>query len=211
MKKKLKKQNRVKSKLFTTAVVILLCIVTVCWAKTTRRSKQKLKKSLLSRTIGNPKADIRIVEYIDFQCPSCAKGYSLLKEYLKKYPSRIQVELKYFPLIKKRHALESALYAECSAKQDKFWEFTQFLLKKQHEWRHSMDAEMIFREIAHKVGLDEYELADCIMDEQTKKTILAEKDEGKILGIRRTPTYFINGRMIVGLKNLKRELIIYFE
>ncbi len=211
MKKKLKKQNRVKSKLFAAAVVIVLCIATVYWAKSTHRFKQELKKSLLYRTIGNPKADIRIVEYIDFQCSSCAKGYFLLKKYLKKYPSKIQVELKYFPLTKKRHALESALYAECSAKQDKFWEFTQFLLEKQHEWKHSIDAEMIFREIARDVGVDEFELADCIVDEQTKKTILTEKNEGKILGIRRTPTYFINGRMVVGLKSLKRELSIYFK
>lgn len=211
MKKKLKKQNREKSKLFATALVIFLCVVTVYWAKFARSSKQEMKKSLSSRTIGNPGADIRIIEYADFQCSTCAKGYLLLKDYLNKYPERLQIEFKYHPWTRKRHALDSALYAECSAKQGKFWEYTQLLFKRQKNWKHEVEAEMIFRKMAQEVGLDEHELAECVMSEQTKRRVLAEKEKGRSLGIRITPTYFINGKMVVGVENLKRELDIYFK
>jgi protein-disulfide isomerase len=212
MKKKLKNKNSRKAKLLISATVIILCIVTVYWAKSTRHSHQESKKAQHPRTIGDPNADVRIVEHLDFQCPPCAKGYFLLKNYLKKYPSRIQVEFKYFPWTKKRHSFKSALFAECAAKQEKFWEFSSLLLKKQPLWQKLSvdDAQLMFREIAHEIGLEEFELADCIMGEQAKQTILSEKGEGKSLGIRQTPTYFINGKMVVGVKNLQRELMAIF-
>ncbi len=68
----------------------------------------------------------------------------------------------------------------------------------------------MFREIAHEVGLDEFDLADCTMDELIKQVILSERNSGKSLGIRQTPTYFINGKMVVGVKNLRRELMTIF-
>ncbi len=212
MKKKLTNENIGKSKLFITAAVIFLCIGAVYWVKSANRSNQKPKKVRLSRTIGDPNADIRIVEHLDFQCSACAKGYFLLKRYLEKYPSRIQLELKYFPWTKQRHAFESALFAECSARQGKFWEFSKLLLRKQKLWRKLSvdDAQLMFREIAHEVGLDEFDLADCTMDELIKQSILSERKEGKLLGIKQTPTYFINGKMVVGVKNLQRELATIF-
>lgn len=211
MKKKPKKKNIGISKLIVTVAVILICIGIVYWAKSAHRAYQ-VEKALQSRIIGDSDADIRIVEYLDFQCPPCAKGYFLLKEYLKKYPSRIQVELKYFPWPRGRHALESAIFAECSAKQEKFWEFTDLLLEKQKLWKKisDEDAQLMFREIANQIGLDEYELVDCIVDEQVKKNILSIRKTGELLGIRRTPTYFINEKMVVGAKNLQRELIAIF-
>jgi protein-disulfide isomerase len=213
MKKKLKNQKSGKSKLFITAVVIFLCIGIVYGVKFVRRSDQKLEKRLHPRAIGNPDADVRIVEYIDFQCPPCAKGYFLLKSYLKKYPSRIYVELKYLPWTKKRHSLQSALFAECSAKQEKFWEYSHLLLQRQKILKKLSDddAQLMFRKIANEIGLDEFELADCVLDELVKQTILSERNEGKSLGIRQTPTYFINGKMIVGFKGLQRELKAIFE
>lgn len=206
-------KSRRDSKLFITFVIIFLCIGIVYVVKYVRRPQQKLEKRLPSRTIGDPDADVRIVEYMDFQCPPCAKGYFILKSYLKKYPSRIQIEQKYFPWLKKRHALQSAIFAECSAKQERFWEYSHLLLQRQKLWKKLSDddARLMFRKIANEVGLDEFALADCVLDEKIKQTILSERNEGKSLGIRHTPTYFINGKMVVGAKNLQRELQSIFK
>ena len=65
---------------------------------------------------------------------------------------------------------------------------------------------MIFRKMAQEVGLDEYEFADGVSSEKTEKKILAEKERGKALGIRRTPTYYVNGRMVAGVTNLQLEI-----
>lgn len=206
-------KNIRKSKLFITAAVIFICIGIVYAVKSVRHSDQKSERRLHSRAIGNPEADIRIVEYIDFQCPPCATGYFVIKNYLKKYPSRIYLEIKYLPWTKKRHSLQSALFAECSAKQEKFWEYSHLLLQRQKILKNLSEdnAQLMFRKIAIEVGLDEFKLADCVMDEQVKQTILSERNEGKSLGIKQTPTYFINGKMVVGAKNLQRELKAIFE
>ena len=211
MKKKPKKKDQIKSKLFTTVVIIAVCVTTVLWIKSVRLTGMEIKKSLESRTKGNSGAYIRIVEYLDFQCPSCAQGYFLLKRYFEKYPARIQIELKYFPLTKKQNALEAALYAECAARQNKFWEYSDLLLKRQLLWKKLSDAEPMFRDMVIETGLDENELADCVFDKKTKESILAERDQGKKLGITRTPTYFVNDKMFVGVRNLERELNIYFK
>lgn len=213
MTKKVKNNNRNKPKLFITVALIFLCIGIVYGVRLIRQPHQKTEKKLPSRTIGNPDADVHIVEYMDFQCPPCAKGYFILKSYLKKYPSRIQVEQKYFPWLKNRHALQSALFSECSAKQEKFWEYSHLLLQRQKLWKKLSedDAQLMFRKMANEIGLDEFALADCLMDNQTQQTILNERKEGESLGIRRTPTYFINGKMVVGATNLQRELQAIFE
>ena len=206
-------KNKGKSKRFITATVILLCIGIVYWVNSARRANQKPKEVRLSRSIGSPDAEVRIVEHLDFQCPPCAKGYFLLKAYLENHPSRMQVELKYFPQPKKPKSIESALFAECSARQGKFWEFTNLLLAKQPIWKNLSedDARLVFREITQEVGMDEFDLADCTMDELIKKTILAERHDGVSSGIRQTPTYFINDKMVVGVNNLQRELATIFQ
>jgi len=114
--------------------------------------------------------------------------------------------MKYFPLASQKHSLPSARYAECAARQGKFWPFHDLVLQRQAGWKKHNDARPAFDQIAKEIGLDLNELEVCLKDESVVKLILSEKAEGKALRINRTPTYFINGKRVISSRSMMREL-----
>ena len=161
----------------------------------------------INRSKGNPKAAVHIIEYIDFQCPSCVKGALMLKGYLQKYPSQIYLEVRYYPITKiHQYALKSALYAECAARQNKFWPFQDLLAQGQSQWSRLLNVDSTFRAMAKEANLDMAKLESCISDEKVKEVIFKEKTEAKAFGVDSTPTYFVNGKMVVGIIELQKEL-----
>ena len=160
-----------------------------------------------SRSKGNPFAAVKIKEYIDFQCPACAKGAAILGQYVKTYPNKIYLEMHYFPLEQMHvHAVRSARYAECAARQGKFWPLHDLLIIKQPEWRQLLNADPFFQQLAKETKLDMLKLEACLTGDDVKRVIEADKAEATALGIQSTPTYIINGQMFVGIKMLEDEL-----
>jgi protein-disulfide isomerase len=191
-----------------TVVVIILTTVTVILSLEfyLRTRKEVMKTGAYSRVKGNPKAPITVIEFVDFQCPSCAEGAKYLGKVMSEYPDQIRLELKYFPLQNHSHGLTSAKYAECVSQQGKFWEFTQSLFDTQAKWAQLPDARPTFEYIAEEYGLNIDQLGACLRNEATEELIMNNKTEGRALGIKSTPTYFINGNMVVGVKSLDLEL-----
>ena len=189
---------------------ILLVIVTVAvlWGLKYYVESHRLGpyKGLLSRAKGDPKASIQIIEYIDLQCPACAKGATYLKSCFEKYPDRFYLEMKFYPLGMHRHAFQSARYTYCASKQGKFWPFHDLVIERQKNWEDLFNADPAFRQIAQEISLDLTKLDACLQDEHTNQTILDEKEKGTRAGVKSTPTYFINGKMVVGYKELALEL-----
>ena len=160
---------------------------------------------------GKDNAPIKVKEFIDFQCPACAYGAAYLKEMIDKYPSLIQFELKHYPLAMHAHGFTTSRYAECAAEQGKFWPFQDMLLARQSNWKRLADADPAFRQIAEEVHLDLHALQACLQDEAIDRAIEKDKEEGRRLGIRSTPTYFVNGKMLVGKKALEEELLLLLK
>ena len=191
-----------------TLLIIIVCIGSVFAVKTFAQHKASGSANIeLSRTKGDIKARLHIIEYLDFQCPACAVGALTLREYLKKYPSDIYLQLKYYPISRiHEHAMLSATYAECAARQNKFWDFFDRLIDKQSQWSRLLNADSVFRDIARDANLDLSKLASCLEDDSVKTAVLRDKEGGKTLGVESTPTYFINGKMTVGPRPLLEEL-----
>ena len=122
------------------------------------------------------------------------------------YPTKIRLELKYFPLRMHQHAQVIARYAECAARQDKFWPFEQLAFERQDQWKNLFDAHSAFDAIAGEVGMNAAQLEICLKDPTVDELIEKNKKEGVSLGVESTPTYFINGVLTVGTKNLEFEL-----
>ena len=200
------------SKSKATILIILFCVAFIYTARFVLGPAKVTFLSHVSaaRVKGNPQASVRITEYIDFQCPACARGAAVLKEYMIKYPSLIYLEVKYFPLSQMHpYALKSALYAECAARQNKFWAFQDLLIEKQAQWERLLNVDPMFQEMAQNANLDLNKLEACVNSDDTKSVVLREKTEGKSQGVDSTPTYFINGKMMVGPKPLREELDKY--
>ncbi len=143
---------------------------------------------------------------MDYQCPSCRQAFKVLDAYLKEYPSNIYLQVRFHPLKQHPYGLESALYAECATRQNKFWEFHRLLFENQEDWKESSAVIEKFHDYAKQAGLDLKKLDACVADPLTKETVFQEGIESSQLGVHSTPTFFINGKMIVGPKPLMEEL-----
>lgn len=196
------------SKKKATFLIILSLVVFVLGAKYFLQLRQKhISAVALARTKGSPSAPIQIIEYIDFQCPACAVGAKYLGELIQKNPDKIHLEMRYFPLSKVHsHAMLSAMYAQCAAEQNKFWPFHDLLVERQANWKRLADAKPAFEVIAQEVGLNPAKLGACLASSSTTEKIEQDRQAGDALGIKSTPTYFINGQMVVGSQSLQTEL-----
>jgi protein-disulfide isomerase len=164
-----------------------------------------------SRSKGNPAARVKIVEYIDFQCPACARGVEYLRSFIELHPNDIYVQVRYFPLTNMHHhAMISALYSECAARQGKFWPLNDLMMPQQSLWAQLINPEPVFKSMASQAGMNIDQLNNCLASDDARRVINDEKSLGQSLGIVSTPTYFVNNKMVVGIKSLQDELKTYF-
>lgn len=195
-------------------ILVTILIVILCWDSVWLGKKLlpkyapiKIDAKYKDRSIGNPKAELWIVEYLDFQCQSCRTAFGVMEESLRVRPKDIYLQVRFHPLIQShRYALKSALYAECAARQGKFWEFSRGIFNAQEEWSYSVDPDPIFTRIAGQEGVEPTPLKACVDDPATKEAILVEKEEGKKMGIKMTPTFFVNGKKVEGLDGIVAEM-----
>lgn len=199
---------RISKKKFTVLLVILL----VATIQTARHffGRDKLFQTIQGanpKSKGNPRAPIRVVEYTDFQCPACANGSAHLKEFLAKYSNQIFVQYKPFPMTKlHERGMITAVAGECAAQQDKFWPFQDILFTRARLLEQTLRIEGKLTEIATEIGMDAKRFDQCLRNPDTELFIMDEKRKAESLGVRATPTYFINGKMIVGAGDFQQEM-----
>ena len=195
----------------STLVIVLVLVGLIAGVKVLVAPKKAPVNFQEARTKGNPHARVRIVEFIDFQCPACAYGVKYLKTLSDQHPNDIYLQVRYFPLTNMhRHAMTSALYSECAARQGKFWDLDELMLSQQSQWAQLISPEPVFQAMATQVGMNTDQLNTCLASDDTRRVINDEKSLGQSLGIVSTPTYFINNKMVVGTKSLEDELKTYF-
>jgi protein-disulfide isomerase len=199
------------SKSAVTAVIIILCIVVIVAVDLfSRRNNSPLKVFEPARVKGQQEAPLQILEFIDFQCPECARGAALLKSYIEKYPDGIYLSIKYFPLGELNSNI-SAFYAECAARQDQFWKFHDLLFMRQAQWRTLLEVQPFLNIMAKDANLNITEMESCIEREDVKSVVVKEKALGESNFVKSTPTYFINDEMVVGVESMRKVLIDFFE
>jgi len=141
--------------------------------------------------LGNPDAPVTIVEFSDFECPYCSKVGPLMAELLAKNPETVKVVFKHYPLSFHKNARRAALASLAAQRQGRFWEFHDQLFEHQKELTPAT-----IRKIAQQLSLDldrfEKDLADPALAARVDKDIR----DGKLAGVRGTPTLFVNGRRV---------------
>jgi len=204
--------NKNNKKIMVTFFIVALGVVAIVAIGALR---QKMGKNLFGvmnpRVKGNEKAPLKITEFIDFQCPACARGSIYLKKLIQDHPDLIRLELKYFPLRMHKHGELSSFYAECAARQGLFWPMHDLLIERQDQWKDLANAEPVFKAMTQQIKLETQKLESCLKDEAVTKVIQTHKDEGGVLGVRSTPTYFVNGEMVVGSNNLTDKINAFLK
>lgn len=141
----------------------------------------------------NANAAVSVVEYADLQCPACKSAVTLVaKPLIAQYGSQIRFEFRHFPLASIHpFAMEAAEASECAADQGKFWEFIDVNFENQEALSGSE-----IENWAEQIGLDMDLFGRCRSSNIKRKTIQAEYDAGTKLGVRGTPTFFVNGVVV---------------
>jgi protein-disulfide isomerase len=143
---------------------------------------------------GEANAPVMLEEFGDFQCPPCGMLYPQMKKIESEYGTRLRVIFREFPLDKiHKNALDAARAAEAAGLQGRFWEMHDMLYEKQGNWNVMPDARPVFQEFARELKLD-LERFNSDMDSlQVNSRIRADISRGDSIGVRGTPTVFING------------------
>ncbi len=191
-----------------TAEVLALCVGLVLLFRVLNPDPAVLmKKRAAERAEGDPKAKVWITEYFDYQCPPCANAYFLLSDWMKKNPGKAYLQVRYFPLPAHKNSMKAAIHAECATRQTgKFWLMHHLIFQHQSEWANEAYPELKYLAYAQQAGLDLERWDACTKDPATEKALRDEKAEAEKLGVKITPTFFVNGKMVVGTNELVKEL-----
>lgn len=184
-------------------VILLICVGSVLgfrYAKQVQRSHSASAPSAqpAGKTLGPDSAPIRILDFSDFECPACRMAAAGLEALMQKYPGKIQLIFKHFPL--RMHVWSPVAHqsAECASDQGKFWEFYKKVYENQPVWVATPDPMISFATYAKEAGLNMDTFAQCMANPAVAEHIAAEKKEGEVLEVKSTPTFFINGKMFAG-------------
>jgi protein-disulfide isomerase len=148
---------------------------------------------------GAKDAKITIVEYSDFQCPFCRRGFQTMDQILKDYDGKVKVIFKDFPIERIHpHALIAAQYYEAIALQDKAKanKFHDLVFENQGEFTEKGEAYL--KVAANKVGANMAKVQKDIHGDEVKKRIDADRAEGEKFGFSGTPGYLVNGVSLKG-------------
>lgn len=148
----------------------------------------------LARLRGNPKAPVIIVEFSDFQCPFCRAAEATVRKILAKYPGKVSLAYRDFPLRAIHpYAQKAAEAARCAQAQGKFWAYHDLLMKDPPE----LDVKSLEAD-AQKLNLNGKQFDACLSTNKFAPEIQGDVDAGSRLGVMGTPGFFINGQFVSG-------------
>ena len=146
---------------------------------------------------GPEDAPVVLVEFSDYQCPYCSIVQDTLRRLLEKYPGKIRHVVKNLPLAFHNHAGSAALAALAAGRQGKFWEYRRVLFENQ---KAMTEADLI--RYARGLGLDLQRFQSDLKDPQLRDLVERDIRQAAALGTSGTPTFFVNGSRIDGVKSL---------
>lgn len=140
----------------------------------------------------------QLVEFLDFECPSCGFIHPVVEELKAEFGDRITFVHRHFPLSMHPNSGQAALAAEAAGQQGQYQQMASRLFETQSQWAGSQQSQApLFRTYAEELGLDLALYDAAVADQQTEERILADIADGKALGVSGTPTFFLNGEKLV--------------
>ncbi|MET8977113.1 thioredoxin domain-containing protein [Streptomyces sp. NPDC004539] len=143
------------------------------------------------------RSELTLVEFLDFECEACGAYHPVVERLRAEYGDRVTFVARYFPMPGHRNGEPAARAAEAAARQGKFEEMYAKLFATQGEWGESRDwKEDVFRGYAAQLGLDMARFDADLADPEVAGRVLADQRDGLGLGVRGTPTFFVDGERI---------------
>jgi protein-disulfide isomerase len=151
--------------------------------------EQKLLYNPEAPTYGTTTPEVDIVTFFCFSCPGAEQMYSTVREIGMNHENKARVTFRHFPTSEK--AIQYSLAAECAHEQGKFWPMYDKLFGDQGK----LTPEYVFT-LAKQVNLNMNKFSECLMDDEILKEVTRDAREATELGVKGSPTTYINGYKI---------------
>ena len=142
---------------------------------------------------GDTAAPITLVEYGDYQCPSCGDAAPIVKKVQQHFGKKLRFVFRNFPLEQHQFAEAAAETAEFAAGEGKFWEMHDALYHNQANFE-----DELFPELAKELGLKWHDLDTALSDGTFAGKVEKDLESGEESGVRGTPSFFVNGKLHTG-------------
>lgn len=153
-------------------------------------SKLSIPVSAEDHIMGDLAAECSLVEYGDYECPSCGQAYPIVQRLQKHFEDRLSFVFRNFPLSQIHPWAEPAAEAaEFSAGHGKFWEMHDLLYENQESL-----GEALFVKLAVALNLSSAQLETAVAEQKYHARIQGDFVGGVRSGVNGTPTFFINGQ-----------------
>lgn len=138
-----------------------------------------------------------LVEFLDFECESCAAAYPFVEELRDTYAGQLTYVIRYFPIPAHQNSLNAAVAVEAAAQQGEMEGMYRMMFDTQLQWGEKSESQAaLFRTYAETLGLDMDAFDSAVADPATAERINQDFIEGRELGVSGTPTFFLDGQLV---------------
>jgi protein-disulfide isomerase len=146
-------------------------------------------------SLGPATAPITIIEFSDYQCPYCSQWYNqVYQRLMQTYPDKIRFVYRDFPLNNIHSEAEAAAEAaDCAGEQGRYYDYHDKLFSGEVDL-----SSAAYTQYAQELGLNQVKFKDCMSSQRFKNEVTTDYQSATKLGVRSTPTFFINGIILIG-------------
>ncbi len=158
-----------------------------------------------SPTLGPADAKVTVVEFLDPECESCAAFAPTVKRVMGEFDDA-RLVIRYMPFHKNSRL--AASYLEAAGEQGKYWEMMDKMFTGQSQWGEIHGGgpqpqrpapQVLFDKWAAELGIDVEQLKASAADRKHLDKVERDHADGRSLGVKGTPTFFVNGRRLMQL------------
>ena len=200
-------------------IAVVVVVAAVLGANYYRKSKEGERRETAtadnrlvrpdSPSLGPAQAPVTLVEFLDPECESCGAFAPVVKKILKDYDGKVRLVVRYMPF--HPNSRLAASYTEAAGEQGKYWEMQELLFRRQSEWgeihghgpqvaaaaARREPAPVLFERYAAELGLDVARVRAAVAENRYAAKVERDMRDGQSLGVSKTPTFFVNGRMLM--------------
>lgn len=200
-------------------IAVIVGVAAVLGANYYRESKQSERREAAtvdnrlvrpdSAALGPADARVTLVEFLDPECESCGAFAPVLKKILKDYDGKVRLVVRYMPF--HPNSRLAASYTEAAGEQGKYWEMQELLFRRQPEWgeihghgpavaaaaARREPAPVLFDRYAAELGLDVGRIRAAVAENRYASKVERDMRDGQSLGVSKTPSFFVNGRVLM--------------
>lgn len=146
--------------------------------------------------LGDKNAPVKLVEFLDPECETCRVFYPYVKQILLKFEGKVELVVRYAPF--HRNSINAVKVLEATRIQNKYWESLELLFANQPYWadHHDPRPERIW-ELLPQVSVDVEQAKKDMNRPEIEEIIRKDMADLKELGVRRTPSFFVNGKPLL--------------